>query len=308
MHPAETYSELNPLSQPDLVATFTLTGTHFRVVPPGWSYPRHDHPYFELCWVESGTQSTRLTGHALEQGPGDLLLLCPFDAHGSTSSTGAALYCLHFDVDEMALRRLLCRAGSMLFKADHPLTAQLIGPIQTLRHHAAANDAGGLVTRLTLTASLFHLFAALAEVLLAEDGLLSDLPQTTLQTATRLAEAIERAVNQGDAHFSIESAIRQLGYHPDYGNTLFRQSYGLSARQYRATLRLRRAKMLLLDNELSIGHVAQRLGFSDGMRFSRQFKRWVGISPRQFRTSVTPFSQAMISTPRTEDLTQSAGT
>ena len=265
--------------QPNLSASFQLTGAHSREVPAGWTYPRHDHPYFEICLLEQGQQETRLTGRTLHQAPNDLLLLCPFDAHASATPVESHLYCIHFDIDELALRRLLCRGGSRLIGADSAV-GQRLRPI--LKQMRAIPTHEGLTSRLELASGLFAVFAVLAGAYQTEYAALPDLPQATLQTATRLAERIEREVDAGGA-VAIESMIRHLGYHPDYGNSLFRQVFGVSARQYESTLRLRRAKMLLLDDVLSIGEIAARLGYVDGNRFSRQFKRWCGISPAAFR-------------------------
>ncbi len=199
--------------------------------------------------------------------------------HASTAPVASALYCIHFDVDELALRRLLCRGGSRLFEADSAVGQRLRPVLQQMR---AITDNDGLVARLQLASALFALFAVMAGAYQREYAALPELPQATLQTATRLAERIEREVDAGGSG-SIESMIRQLGYHPDYGNALFRQVFGLSARQYESTLRLRRAKMLLLDDVLSVGEIASRLGYADSNRFSRQFKRWCGVSPLAFQ-------------------------
>jgi AraC-like DNA-binding protein len=66
---------------------------------------------------------------------------------------------------------------------------------------------------------------------------------------------------------------------------LFRQVYGMSARQYRSLVKLKRAKTLLLDNEMSVQSVAERMGYSDTAHFSRQFKRWTGMSPIAYRSN-----------------------
>ncbi|RKP53396.1 AraC family transcriptional regulator [Pararobbsia silviterrae] len=285
MHPSHTPAPLiesgsvTTLRQPNLSASFQLTGAHTRDVPAGWSYPRHDHPYFEICLLESGRQETRLTGRTLDQSPNDLLLLCPFDAHASVTPVESKLYCIHFDIDELALRRLLCRGGSRLIGAESAVGQRLRPILERMR---AIPTHKGLTSRLELASGLFALFAVLAGAYQVEYAALPELPQATLQTATRLAERIEREVDAGGAA-TIESMIRQLGYHPDYGNSMFRQVFGVSARQYESTLRLRRAKMLLLDDVLSIGEIAARLGYADGNRFSRQFKRWCGVSPAAFR-------------------------
>src|ERR1700748_1122824 len=133
--------------QPNLGASFQRRGAHSRGVPSGWAYPRHDHPYFELCLLEAGSQETRLTGRTLRQAPGDLLLLCPFDAHASTAPIASALYCIHFDVDELALRRLLCRGVSRLIEADSAV-GQRLRPVLEQMRSISEND--GLVSRLQL--------------------------------------------------------------------------------------------------------------------------------------------------------------
>lgn len=274
--------------QPNLNATFSLTGTHSRIVPAGWTYPRHDHPYFELILEDEGEQHTRMTGRTLVQQSGDILLVCPFDAHSSNAPSGARFYCVHFDVDELDLRRMLCRAGTRLIDGKTHLGTQIREALQILRTIASPEIATPetlLVYRLRSGAALFEVLARLAESFLQEDGVLPALSQIALQTASRLAELIERETEEGESNVCIESAIRRLGYHPDYGNMLFRQVYGMSARQYRSLVKLKRAKTLLLDNELSVQNIAERMGYSDTAHFSRQFKRWTGMSPIAYRSN-----------------------
>lgn len=286
--------------QPDLSATFSLTGSHLRIVPPNWTFPRHDHPFFELILQEQGEQHTRLTGRTLIQQEEDILLVCPFDAHSATTPLAARFYCVHFDVDELALRRLLCRAGTRLIKASTEVGQRVREALLALRTIASPEDATPermLVYRLRSGAALFEVLARLAEGFLQEDGQLPVLSQAALQTASRLAELIEREIEQGERNVCIESAIRRLGYHPDYGNMLFRQVYGMSARQYRSLVKLKRAKTLLLDGEMSVQRVAESMGYSDTAHFSRQFKRWTGMSPVAYRSNTGISGRAEASIP-----------
>jgi AraC family transcriptional regulator len=46
--------------------------------------------------------------------------------------------------------------------------------------------------------------------------------------------------------------------------------------------RVERAKRLLQGGDLSLAEVAADAGFTDQSKFSHHFKRFVGISPRQF--------------------------
>jgi AraC family transcriptional regulator len=50
--------------------------------------------------------------------------------------------------------------------------------------------------------------------------------------------------------------------------------------------RIERAKQLLqAGGDLSLAEAAAHAGFSDQSQFSHHFKRLVGVTPRQFRTS-----------------------
>lgn len=59
---------------------------------------------------------------------------------------------------------------------------------------------------------------------------------------------------------------------------------GLSANQFIRSLRLKKAKQLLLDRELSITNVAFESGFSDPAYFARVFKKEFGQTPQEWRS------------------------
>jgi AraC family transcriptional regulator len=64
---------------------------------------------------------------------------------------------------------------------------------------------------------------------------------------------------------------------------LFRQSTGKSPYQYLLQLRVDRATELLKLGGLSIADVAVAVGFYDQSHLTKQMKRLLGFTPRQFR-------------------------
>ena len=53
--------------------------------------------------------------------------------------------------------------------------------------------------------------------------------------------------------------------------------------EYIRRKRLREAELLLLDGDAGIGEIAERLRFADQFHFSRRFRQFWGLSPREFR-------------------------
>ena len=65
------------------------------------------------------------------------------------------------------------------------------------------------------------------------------------------------------------------------------QGEGTSFRELREKTRRRLAERYLRDPGHSLGEIAFLLGFSDQSNFSRAFRRWTGMSPREFRKQQT---------------------
>ena len=66
----------------------------------------------------------------------------------------------------------------------------------------------------------------------------------------------------------------------------FRAAKGLPPHQYVIARRVERARLLLqTGSDLSLAEVAADVGFSDQSQLCHHFKRLVGVTPGQFRTS-----------------------
>ncbi len=63
----------------------------------------------------------------------------------------------------------------------------------------------------------------------------------------------------------------------------FRRLAGTTPVDYLLRVRLGKAAELLTSGDASIGEAALRCGFADGNYFARQFKRFTGLSPREYR-------------------------
>lgn len=84
---------------------------------------------------------------------------------------------------------------------------------------------------------------------------------------------------------SRSAVARRLGMHP---RTLVRR-LGSSGTTYRELLddsRAQTARQLLHDTRSSVARIAASLGYSDPTVFTRAFRRWTGLTPREFRAAL----------------------
>lgn len=58
---------------------------------------------------------------------------------------------------------------------------------------------------------------------------------------------------------------------------------GATFQSLKDSFRLRRATSLLRESEASVEEIADELGFSDASGFTKAFRRWTGIAPREWR-------------------------
>lgn len=123
--------------------------------------------------------------------------------------------------------------------------------------------------------------AALLELL----ALLLDSKQRS-HRPTAAEEAIERAVTYVRGHFAEPLTVEQLAAMSGIGrwqfSELFRRITGEKPLDYLNTLRMNRAKELLLLTDEPLREIARSVGFRDECYFNRRFSRSFGCSPKQY--------------------------
>jgi len=76
----------------------------------------------------------------------------------------------------------------------------------------------------------------------------------------------------------------QTGLSPHYFSLLFRRAFGVPPYRYVLSARIDRARQLLSERGMSISEIALELGFADQSHFSRVFKSFARVTPRQYRS------------------------
>ncbi|QGQ93976.1 AraC family transcriptional regulator [Paenibacillus psychroresistens] len=102
-----------------------------------------------------------------------------------------------------------------------------------------------------------------------------------------LPEEIQQAIAFMNANYAHNTSISEVAGHVGlssyYFIRLFQQHTKLTPHQYMTHIRMEKAVQLLRKSTLPIEEIAEKVGFSSGNYFIKVFRKWVGMSPGQFR-------------------------
>lgn len=92
---------------------------------------------------------------------------------------------------------------------------------------------------------------------------------------------------QFDTDLSLELCAERLGVHPSYLKRVLRRELGTSFSEYLSRYRLQKAKEYLLQTDLKIADIADRLRYNNPQNFIRYFRKMEGVTPGEYRRRKT---------------------
>lgn len=108
-----------------------------------------------------------------------------------------------------------------------------------------------------------------------------------LRKQQSLSPVIKQVLAQIQEHYADELSLKLLGQeyniNPVYLGQLFHRETGKSFSDYVNSYRIDKAKELLKRTHLKTQEVARMTGYLDNSYFFRQFKKYVGVSPTEYK-------------------------
>jgi AraC-like DNA-binding protein/mannose-6-phosphate isomerase-like protein (cupin superfamily) len=229
-----------------------------------WNLKEHSHPYLELLFFIEGKASVASGGDTLDVALYDLVAYPPGVTHRETLDSGSR-------------QEIICLWLELKPQSSLPFSFKL-------------SDDGGELGWLCQGAHRNHLrrganFRELEDHLLR--SLLLFMEQKLELAGQTKSAALDRARAYIDEHcteeFDVE-ALAQVAYvTPSYLSRLFKKHLGTTPMRYRNTVRVEKAKHLLLIKSATVEEIADALGFEDAKYFSQLFKGATTLTPSQFR-------------------------
>lgn len=101
----------------------------------------------------------------------------------------------------------------------------------------------------------------------------------------RIKTLIIQEVQRLDGEKRTVSDLLAADFHKEYSqlSKLFSETEGITIEQFAILQRIEKVKELLVYNEMSLGEIADALGYSSVAHLSGQFKKVTGLTPSAFR-------------------------
>lgn len=245
--------------------------------------PLHYHKDLELVLATEGGTALVRDGEIIETQTGVLYFINPYQIHSMHVAKPSSRYdCLVIPPSLLAL------------PVGHAAMSQLITPIFNGKLcFANQTQDPFLIDLLKRMIACYEQKEKQAAPILAYLLLFLDhcRKQGLLQETSHVPTTpIRKAVDYIRCHFnqkiSLGDMAAAVGMNPKYFCTYFKKQTLTTPVAFLTMIRIRHAKLLLQQQELSVLEVALSCGFDNVSFFIRQFKRATGQTPGQYRKSV----------------------
>ncbi|WP_054666423.1 AraC family transcriptional regulator [Lacticaseibacillus camelliae] len=265
---------------------------------PAWKHRRNHHSAdTELMLLEKGTLYLSVNGEPVTLRPGQPLLIPPDATVEGTQATTEAvsLFWIHF----FAAIQPISDADSRISTANRQRvagnTATALNQYALIPAVYQADDPQGLLL-------LFHqLLQAVNENPVSErqndfftayllcqvsNDFMKTLPVQKPESlaSTKISEWVRTNISKT---LTVRDVANQFELNASYLSRLFKREMGVSLKSYILDMKISYAKYLLASTNLLVAEVGDKAYFGDPKQFMHTFKQRVGISPSEFRASMS---------------------
>ena len=237
---------------------------------------RHHHQSYEIHILKQGRQIYGAQGKEFRLQPGQLLLIPPTVPHRILSSSpDTQRYSVCFSLQAGSPLESRVPPGAVCLQADCPVqVSQLLAEISQELAQKQALSSWTVCAQLTiLVLSMLRLTGLKKDEPLPESA---DENTRLILAKQFIADNVEMAPSVSEVAAYCHLSSRQLTRH-------FLQDEGCTPAAYIRDRRFRRAEDLLLNTDLPLKQISERMQFSTEFYFNTFFKRHAGMTPCDHR-------------------------
>ncbi len=242
-----------------------------------WTEQKHSHTFLEIVFVKSGTGTLFTSDGQFPVHTGDVLVYNPGIEHSESAAKGEELALYFCGIDCLNIKDL--PKNSILAPGACPVidTGDLRGEFEQYFCLLIRETQNKPDYYDEISASLVKIIVNLILRLLARSD--RDYFKTN--------DSYLSARKYIDEHFDqlgcIEDVCKTMFISRYYLSHLFKEYSGISPIRYIISKRIEKAKTLLAGSSLSVQEIALRSGYGEVGSFIKIFKKFVNLTPGEYR-------------------------
>jgi AraC-like DNA-binding protein len=243
------------------------TKEHFKVGPRIISY-------YSLHFVLTGEGTIIQDNRKLQLKDGDIFCLFPNQTHLFMTDPQSPLELFWLALDGKQTVSILNRLNltAYSFILNNMINREIKDVLDELKNHFIENIQDEEFKRSSIIHKLLHYISL-------------QVKEKKLQPTTT-NNWIQRSKQYMDMHFTEELSVadvaKYIGIHRSHFTPSFVNEFGITPVQYLLSLKMKRAAEMISEHSFTITEIAYSLGYSDLYSFSRAFKKFYGVSPKQY--------------------------
>ena len=246
-------------------------------------FPNHFHDYYVIGFIESGERCLSCKNRKYTVEPGDLLLFNPRDNHTCEQIDGRTLdyRCINVHPETMSKAAFEITGKDYLpyFSPAVIFHSELASLLRELHMIIMEEEKDFRKEEI-----FFFLLEQLIEEF-SEEGIEQSGPEENRETKI-ICNYLEKNYMK---NITLDELSGLTGLSKYYLLRSFTKQKGISPYRYLETIRIDRAKKLLEQGVLPI-EAALQTGFTDQSHFSNFFKKFIGLTPKQYMNIFTDTS------------------
>ncbi len=238
-------------------------------------FPNHFHEYYVIGFIEKGQRFLSCKNKEYTIKPGDLLLFNPRDNHTCEQIDGKTLDYRCINIQPEIMTKLVFEITGKeylpYFTPQVIFHSELVPLLRELHQMIMQKEKD-----FRKEETFFFLLEQLIEEY-TEQG----VPTEKVDQSTQLMAICDFLEMHYMESITLDDLCVLTGLSKYYLLRSFTKQKGISPYSYLETIRINKAKKMLEQGELPID-VALQTGFTDQSHFSNFFKRFIGLTPKQY--------------------------
>ncbi len=253
----------------------------------------HWHYYMELIYVVSGQIYVECEQQKMLLSPGGIAIFHPKLIHNVyPSDPGNYRYgVLKFDISRLNINNSYTPRLRTLFEHARMEAAQMFFPGDQVQNLPIETTFSTCIAELEQKDYGYDMIvhASLCNLLIGIIRIWRGKGLDTAEAITSSADtnSIDSITEYIDEHshetLLVENLAERCNMSYSYFAKNFKQIYGRSCKEYIEFVRVCKAEELLLFTDFDLSYISQETGFADCSHLIKIFKRWKGITPKQYK-------------------------